>query len=90
MSDLPISDYYSTLWKTFPLLSHFLVDSICRLVSALECLHIAPRGTTATSSLLMKTAVALVEGGKLGIFSPMYLIVARKPETHRGKQSEHE
>jgi hypothetical protein len=37
----------------------------------------------------MKTAVALVEGGKLGIFSPMYLIVARKPEAHKDKQSEH-
>jgi sterol 24-C-methyltransferase len=53
------------------------------LVSTLECLRLAPKGTTATSQLLMKTAVALVEGGKLGIFSPIYLIVARKPEERK-------
>lgn len=49
------------------------------MVSTLECFGVAPKGTVATSTMLMKTAVALVESGKLGIFSPDYLIVMRKP-----------
>jgi hypothetical protein len=49
------------------------------MVSTLETVGIAPKGTAATSTMLMKTAVALVESGKLGIFSPDYLVVMRKP-----------
>ncbi|MCY4004884.1 MAG: methyltransferase domain-containing protein [Rhodospirillales bacterium] len=46
----------------------------------LERLGIVPRGTTQVSSLLELAAVALAEAGRLGIFTPMYFVFARKPE----------
>ena len=46
----------------------------------LERLGIVPRGTTRVSSLLGLCAVALAEAGRLGIFTPMYFVHARKPD----------
>lgn len=46
----------------------------------LELLRIAPRGTSQTSTMLNKAADALVEAGQLGIFTPCFLVHARKPE----------
>ena len=46
----------------------------------LEALHIVPRGTVRVSEALNLCAAALVEAGRLGIFTPMYFIHARKPE----------
>lgn len=40
----------------------------------------APEGTQAVSSFLNDAADALVAGGDLGIFTPMYFALARKPE----------
>ncbi len=48
--------------------------------SVLELLRIAPRGTSDTSKMLNIAADALVEGGRLGIFTPCFLVHARKPE----------
>ncbi len=45
----------------------------------LERLGIVPRGTTQVSSLVNLCGVALAEAGRLGIFTPMYFIYARKP-----------
>lgn len=44
----------------------------------LELLRIAPKGTRQVSSFLNMGAADLVAAGKLGIFTPMYLAVARK------------
>ena len=38
-----------------------------------------PKGSRAVSTLLNRAADALVEGGKSGIFTPMYFVLARKP-----------
>ena len=46
----------------------------------LEALHIVPRGTVRVSEALNLCAAALAEAGRLGIFTPMYFIHARKPE----------
>lgn len=46
----------------------------------LERLGIVPRGTTQVSSLLNLAAVALAEAGRLGIFTPMYFVLARRPD----------
>ena len=46
----------------------------------LEALHIAPKGTVRVSQTLNLCAAAMAEAGRLGIFSPMYFIHARKPE----------
>ena len=48
-------------------------------LKALEALHIAPRGTVRVSETLNLCAAALTEAGRLGIFTPMYFIHARKP-----------
>lgn len=44
-----------------------------------EALRIAPPGTADVCQVLCGNADALVAGGKAGIFTPMYLIHARKP-----------
>ena len=46
----------------------------------LERLGVVPRGTTRVSSLLNHAASCLAEAGRLGIFTPMYFFLARKPE----------
>lgn len=48
-------------------------------VFILECLGIAPRGSTKVSALLNKTAIDLVDGGKLKIFTPSWFFIGRKP-----------
>ncbi len=44
-----------------------------------ERLRAFPEGTAAVSSMLNRTADALVAGGKAGIFTPMFFFLARKP-----------
>ena len=46
----------------------------------LEALRIAPKGSVRVSDTLNLCAVAMAEAGRLGIFSPMYFVHARKPE----------
>ena len=53
--------------------------AVHQLVGALEMFKIAPRGTQKTADSLAKAADALVEGGRQKLFTPMYLMVARKP-----------
>lgn len=50
-----------------------------KMVGVLETLKIAPKGSAATSKMLNDTAECLVEGGELGIFTPSYFFVVRKP-----------
>ena len=62
----------------------FAVTRIGRWVThnslrALEALHIAPKGTVRVSETLNLCALAMAEAGRLGIFTPMYFIHARKP-----------
>ncbi len=46
---------------------------------ALEALHIVPRGSVNVSQKLNLCAAAMAEAGRLGIFTPMYFLHARKP-----------
>ena len=48
------------------------------MVTCLEFLRIAPKGTTHVSAMLNATAIDLVEGGKKEIFTPSYFFIARK------------
>ncbi|KAH7367665.1 S-adenosyl-L-methionine-dependent methyltransferase [Plectosphaerella cucumerina] len=50
------------------------------MLSALETMRIAPPGMVKTSDSLCAAADALVLGAKEKIFTPMYLMVGRKPE----------
>ena len=49
------------------------------LVGTLERLGIVPRGTQRVSGLLNMAAAAFAKAGQLGIFTPMYFVLARKP-----------
>ncbi|KAG9949044.1 putative tocopherol O-methyltransferase, partial [Aureobasidium melanogenum] len=49
------------------------------LLATLEKVWIAPSGTAETARELSAAADALVAGGKEGLFTPMYLMVGRKP-----------
>ncbi|KAF9600423.1 hypothetical protein IFM89_009338 [Coptis chinensis] len=50
------------------------------LVTVLTWLGIAPKGVVDVHEMLFVTADYLTRGGESGIFSPMHLIVCRKPE----------
>jgi len=50
------------------------------LLSVLETLRLAPRGSVKVHATLCKCADGLAAAGTEGIFSPMYLLVLRKPK----------
>ena len=49
------------------------------MVYCLETLRIAPKGSVAVSSFLVKGADALVAGGRHSLFTPMFFTLVRKP-----------
>ena len=51
------------------------------LFSALESVRLLPAGTRQTAESLAKGADALVLGAKKRLFTPMYLMIAKKPST---------
>ena len=51
-----------------------------RTLQLMEALGIVPRGTVRVSGLLNTCATAMVASGRLGIFTPMYFVHARKPQ----------
>lgn len=77
--------WYASLDGNFTTLSGFRMTRVGRIftqlfVDTLECLRIAPKGSGRVSALLNATALDLVEGGKLDIFTPDYFFLAKKPE----------
>jgi sterol 24-C-methyltransferase len=74
--------WYETLNGSFTLGGFRMtrLGRICThfLVSTLEFLHIAPKGTVRVSALLNATAIDLVDGGKAEIFTPSFFFLARK------------
>ena len=49
------------------------------LCTILETLRLAPKGTTRVSSVLQQGAIGLIDGGIKEAFTPMYLLVGKKP-----------
>lgn len=67
-----------------PLLQRFQFNwfgklATCVLLYVFENLRIVPVGTYKVQSMLQVAAVACVEGGRTGTFTPMYIFAARKP-----------
>ncbi|KAJ8772631.1 hypothetical protein K2173_027808 [Erythroxylum novogranatense] len=50
------------------------------LVTLLALLRIAPKGTVDVHEMLFETADQLTRGGETGIFTPMHMILCKKPE----------
>jgi len=59
-----------------------------KMVSVLETIKIAPKGTTEVSNLLMSTADDLVKGGQTGIFTPVHFILCRKPKNNKNDEKD--
>ena len=74
--------YMASLWDFFTMLrmTHIGRAAVHRLVGGLEMLRLAPQGTQKTANSLALAADCLVAGGKEDLFTPMYLMIARKPE----------
>ena len=73
--------YMQSIWD-FPTLvrmTHIGRGLAHRFVGALEMIGVAPRGTQKTADSLAWAADNLVAGGKEKLFTPMYLMVGRKP-----------
>jgi sterol 24-C-methyltransferase len=51
-----------------------------KFVGVLEKIGVAPHGTQKTADSLALAADCLVAGAKEDLFTPMYLMVARKPK----------
>jgi len=50
-----------------------------RCLRILEWFHVVPKGTSGVSSFLNIAADALAKGGQLGVFTPMFFYLVRKP-----------
>ena len=50
-----------------------------RTIGILETLGIAPKGTSDVHRMLVDVTYDLSAGGETGIFTPMHLVVCRKP-----------
>ncbi len=68
-------DFSLSSWARTPVGRRFTAA----VTNFLETLRIAPAGTSETASFLNIAADALVEAGQLEIFTPSFLIHARKP-----------
>lgn len=73
--------YMQSIWD-FPTLVRMTKlgrGIVHKFVGALETINLAPRGTQKTADSLAVAADCLVAGGREKLFTPMYLMVARKP-----------
>lgn len=74
--------YMQSIWD-FPTLvrmTHLGRGLVHRFVGALEVIGVAPKGTQKTADSLAQGADCLVSGGKEQLFTPMYLMIGRKPK----------
>jgi len=67
--------YSLSSWKRGPNFVHV----VTALLKLLEYLKIVPTGSAKSMDMLVLGQGGLVEGGKLGIFSPHFFVKARKP-----------
>lgn len=49
------------------------------VLSFLELIRIVPQGTSKVQQMLQKGGIGCADGGRTGTFTPMYLVVGRKP-----------
>ena len=50
-----------------------------RILNGMEMVGIAPKGSQKVREMLRQGQLGLVAGGEMGTFTPMYMILARKP-----------
>lgn len=57
-----------------------------KAIALAEMLWLVPKGTSKTQKMLQKGGIGLARAGELGIFTPMYLMVGRKPSDSEKEQ----
>jgi len=60
----------------FTLIGYFLMNIVLTLM---EWVRLAPKGSGKVREMLRRGQEGLVEGAKMGTFTPMYLVHAKKP-----------
>ena len=72
-----------SVWDFFTIarMTNWGRSAIHRFVGLLEMVSVAPQGTQKMADSLAVAADCLVTGGRQKLFTPMYLMVARKPQT---------
>ncbi|KAG9254060.1 CgERG6-2 protein [Emericellopsis atlantica] len=81
----PLSGDMKYIQSVFDVFTIFRMTHVGRAVAhsfagLMETLRLAPAGTKKTADSLAWAADCLVAGGKENLFTPMYLMVGRKPE----------
>lgn len=69
-----IGDFFTILRMT-----KFCRGAIHKFIGGLETVGVAPVGTQKTADALALAADSLVAGAKENLFTPMYMMIARKP-----------
>ena len=74
--------YMASFWDLFTMLrmTHIGRGLVHKLVGGMEMVRLAPPGTQKTADSLARAADSLVAGGKEKLFTPMYMMIARKPK----------
>ena len=74
--------YIGSVWDCFTILrmTKFARGVVHKVLGGLELVHLAPAGSAKTGESLARGADSLVAGAKEGLFTPMYLMIASKPE----------
>lgn len=74
----PLTPSYNVLSQRFQFTPIGMIMTRTML-RVLEALWLAPKGTVKVQAMLQQGAIGLARGGVQGIFTPMHLLVARKP-----------
>ena len=74
--------YMDSVWDFFTVLrmTKSVRGMVQRLLSIMEVVRLAPGGSAKTAASLARGADNLVTGAKEGLFTPMYLMIAKKLE----------
>jgi sterol 24-C-methyltransferase len=73
---LPLSKRWSMAQLQCTTVGRVITTGVLKLM---ESVRVAPAGTAAVNELLCTAADSLVQGGRIGIFTPLYFLHARKP-----------
>lgn len=84
LQDGPSIPWYEPLAGSGLSLASFRSSSVGRmlvhrLLQAMELFRVVPRGTVHVNRLLNLAARGMIDSGRLGIFTPMYFMHARRP-----------
>jgi sterol 24-C-methyltransferase len=74
--------YMGSIWDFFTIfrMTNVARRGVEKLLGAMELVRLAPAGSAKTAASLAWAANCLVAGARGGLFTPMYLMIVKKPE----------